>query len=126
MKFVVNMELDAAVVQWMRRFPEISRDEALADLFNRGWRCNETYAALMRLEKAALDVEHGVIDSPDEFRGWHLAWSKPRKPGVLHGELTRQIAGGYELRHFFCSVDCLRVARELGLIARSDGFMISA
>lgn len=71
-----------------------------------------------------LNRQHGVLESPEGFKGWHLFWSHNYKPGVIHGQISRWINGGYEMKFFFCSVDVLRVARELGYIAKSNNLSL--
>lgn len=71
-----------------------------------------------------LNRRYGVIESVDDFKGWHLAGSAPYKPGVLRITLTCANGAGYRMFQGFCSVQLLTTARELGHIAKSNGDML--
>jgi hypothetical protein len=120
----MNAILTAALVQWRRQFPEITEDEALADLWCKDFKTNETYAAFMRQMADAEDDRYNIFKHPDQFAGWHVAIAQPYKHGVIKFEITQRIAGGVEKLMGFCKQDVLRVAIELKLCTRPNGFIL--
>jgi len=113
-----------ALVKWMRQFPDITEEEALADLWSQGVHCKETGDAFRRREIEAENRRHNVFDHPDWFRGYHVAAATKWKEGVLRFEATRQISVGWEMIIGFCSPDVLRVAIEQKICSKPNGFML--
>ena len=75
-------------------------------------------------ERRRLDYESSVFSRPEHFKGWHLAFCQEWKPGVVKFCVTQKtVDGRVHMRNGFCGHDILRVARETGLIAKSDGYM---
>jgi hypothetical protein len=120
----MNELLKEAVVKWRRKFPEISEEEALADLFHRGWACDETWQAFNRREAESLDRQHNVIKDPREFAGWHIAGVELWKRVVYKFMRSRASRIGYEMEHGFCSQDVLRVAIEAHICQKPDGYVL--
>lgn len=114
----MNQTLQFELARWRRQFPDISEEAALADLWHKGMRSQETYVAMNRRLAVQEDQAHGVVNNPDELRGWHCS-VEPWKPGVLKLFRTR----GMEAQSGFVSCDIFRVAIETGVCAKPDGYV---
>lgn len=112
----------AALVQWRRQWPEISEQEALADLWSAGWKEDEAYRAYHLQMAEVEDRAHNVIKHPDELRWFHISCIEKWKPGVLRFMGTRSITGGVEAINGFVTPDILRTAIETHVIQKPDGY----
>lgn len=121
-----NPIFQAALAQWRRRFPEISEQEALADLWGQGIRTDETFRAFQKRLADAEDDRHHVFKHPKEFAGWHIVSAEIYKPGIyrfcITGEKLR--GAGKEMIHGFCAQNILTVAIEQKLCTRPNGFTL--
>lgn len=118
----ISPQFQETLVLWRRQFPEITEQEALADLWSKGYMNEETRAAYDHRIMAGLNYENGVISSPDELTGWHVGWVEEWKKGVLKFFATRSIAGGTESMNGFIGLDVLRVAIETHVIRKPNGY----
>lgn len=118
-KSIAEMEFDAALVRWRRQFPEINEQDALADLWHKGWQNNRTFAALKERELQQLNDQHNVFEHPDQFTGWHVAVCRLHKRGVYQFHITRP----NEMLIGYCKQAILTQAIELKLCTKPNGFM---
>lgn len=100
-----------------------SLEQHLFDRWINGEQNNETYKGFIANERERLDAEHGVIINPDALAGWHLAICALYKEGVYRFEATRRFPDRAEKKTGYCNQDVIRVAIELGLCTRPNGFM---
>lgn len=112
------------LVLWRRQFPEITEQEALADLWHKGWRTDETKGALDARQLAQLNEDNGVVSHPDQLTGWHVGWVEEWKKGVLKFFATRSVSGGTESMNGFIGLDVLRVAIETHVIKKPNGYTL--
>lgn len=117
-------DLAKALVEWRRLFPEISEEEALADLFSKGVKTNQTYAAFAKRMAEAEDDRHNVFKHPFQFSGWHIASCRHYKHGIYQFSITRFTGSGAEMLNGFCAQDVLRVAIEQRICSKPNGFML--
>lgn len=117
-----NPVFDAILVKWRRRFPEISEEEALSDLWGQGIKTADTFRAFNKRLADAEDDRNKVWKHPNEFVGWHVGWVDQWKPGVLKFSATRKIFGAFEMVNGFTTPDVLRVAIETHVIEKPNGY----
>lgn len=117
-----NRVFDAILVQWRRRFPEISQQEALADLWGQGIKTADTFRAFNKRLADAEDDRHNVWKHPDNFSGWHIGWVEDWKPGVLKFFATRTWRGSMQQINGFTTPKILRVAIETHVIEKPNGY----
>jgi hypothetical protein len=120
----VSPNTQAAVIQQQRRWPGLSEQEALADLWSHGIKDNDTYRGYYERMANAEDDDHNVFKHPSQFNGWHVAICELYKPKVYRFEISRWLNNGAEKRIGYCNQDILRVAIEQRLCTKPNGFML--
>ncbi len=111
-------ELEYMLPKWRAQFPSITEEEALRDLWHQGIQCNETFAAFNRRLAEIEDIEHNVVNHPNQLRGWHVGWVEDWKPEVLKYFATK----GCDAINGFIGLDVLRVAIETHVIKKPNGY----
>ncbi len=114
----IRFTLDEAKYRYRHMYPSLSEDTMLADLFEWGYREDETYRAWIQRKKEILDKEYGVVKTVDEMKGWICSSAELWKPGVYKFRMQRT-QGDFHYQHIgFCNQDILRVAIELGYLTK--------
>lgn len=121
----MTAELEALLARHMGVHPEISRQEALLDLWNFGHQEQETYEAYSKSLLRRLDAEHNVINHPDRLKGWHVVSATIHKHNVYRFTASRSTVRGFEMMVGYARQDILRVAIEHKICTKPNGFVVN-
>lgn len=69
-------------------------------------------------------AKHGVVESAEELRGWHLVDASLHKPGVYSIAVTRKDGSRAEMRRGFAKQSIITIAREMGYLSAPNGFTL--
>ncbi len=71
-----------------------------------------------------LNREHGVIESTDDLKGWHLVSANLTKPGVYRYCISRYTNNGAEIRHGYVAQHIITLAIMLRYLSRPNGYTL--